>query len=417
MVQEVVGSRPIFHPKAVNIVSGFSFWPTLCFNLAFLNSGLTLTEQPSPLVLHLSSWYPSQIDDKLGNFVEQQISAIQSFEAGVVLHVQAAPFNRLEWRHDQEPPVCRVYFKAYLPILARYFALKRGLAFLRGLGYRFKLAHLHVAYPNGIACFGLLNQLPLVISEHYSGYNAKRLPSLSRTQKFLAMKIFNRAAKISAVSQALQEDLKAFGVLPEMVVIPNVVNTECFHFEKIAEKGPTWRLLHVSSLQESTKNISGLIVACEMLLSKQIDFHLSIGGDGDLAELERKLKQSKLEPHQYTILGSMTYQEVAQQMQQAHLFVLASHIESQGIVLLESLACGRPVVAPAVGGIPEIVSKEAGVLAKSSSAADLAEALEEALHNYDRFKPQEKALWVKERFSPKAIGQAFSSLYASVRPW
>ena len=44
------------------------------------------------------------------------------------------------------------------------------------------------------------------------------------------------------------------------------------------------------------------------------------------------------------------------------------------------------------------------------------EALEEALHNYDRFKPQEKALWVKERFSPKAIGQAFSSLYASVRP-
>ncbi len=80
-----------------------------------------------------------------------------------------------------------------------------------------------------------------------------------------------------------------------------------------------------------------------------------------------------------TFGGFVGQADVRDWLQRARLFVLPSLEEGQGVVVLEALACGTPVVASRVGGIPEMVTPEVGQLAAPGDAAGLAQAIWEAL--------------------------------------
>ena len=72
-------------------------------------------------------------------------------------------------------------------------------------------------------------------------------------------------------------------------------------------------------------------------------------------------------------------------MADADLFVLPSFYDSLGIVLIEAMACGVPVVATRCGGPEDIVDDKVGRLAAVGSAESLAEAIDEVLNGYDQF--------------------------------
>jgi glycosyltransferase involved in cell wall biosynthesis len=75
--------------------------------------------------------------------------------------------------------------------------------------------------------------------------------------------------------------------------------------------------------------------------------------------------------------GAATQKEVLSYWQQATVGILSSHNEGMPLCLMEAAACGVPVIAPAVGGIPELVKDGfTGLLTKPGDAQDLANALE-----------------------------------------
>jgi glycosyltransferase involved in cell wall biosynthesis len=98
-------------------------------------------------------------------------------------------------------------------------------------------------------------------------------------------------------------------------------------------------------------------------------------------------------------------------MRKADVFVLSSEWENLPCVLIEAMASGLPVVATNVGGIPEIMNDEVGMLVPPKDARALAQTLSNVLGHLDKYQGEKIACQAKRRFSYEAIGQLVHSLY------
>ena len=92
-------------------------------------------------------------------------------------------------------------------------------------------------------------------------------------------------------------------------------------------------------------------------------------------------------------------------------FVLPSHYETGGIVLLEAMACGLPVVATHVGALPEIVDESNGLLVQPNDKQALVEAMEQLCHTYYNYKGLREP--IVERYSKENVGKLIHQLYFS----
>jgi len=365
----------------------------------------------STSVLHLVSWYPSKVHPSLGNFVAEHVLAIQAKVPGAVLGAFAADANSIDYQIENGVPVCRVYFIKKLPFTSYLKALRKGYEELLSRGFHFDLAHLHVAYPAGLFLLNL--KLPYIITEHFSAYQKNRRKDLSLANRLVAKLIFNKAHFVTPVSDQLGLSLKDFGVKSPQITIGNVVNTNIFQYKTKVES-LSFRVLHISSLQESTKNISGIVSAFADFHQKFPLSSLSIGGDGQADELLMHIKDCQIPKEAYRILPALSKEEVAQEMQESDCFLLFSHIENQPVVILESLCIGRPVIATRVGGIAQLLDKSRGLLIEANNRDQLIEALSEMYHSHQNYGHKKMASIAQNEFGYEAIAEKFSEVYSNV---
>jgi len=366
-------------------------------------------------ILHIASWYPNPQDEKLGNFVEEHLKAINPYHKVVVLSAFEADKAEVHVEHEPFMQV-QVRYRKKWPVLSHYRALQKGYKFLLESGYQFHLAHLHVCWPSGIAFLGFLKKLPFIITEHYSGYKKERRHEWSARAQKMALKVFNKAEVFCPVSEDLGLALQDFGFKGRTQVIGNVVDKSIFQFQALSSEQGPFRLLHISSLQQETKNISGILNAFAKALRDDPELHLSIGGDGDLKKLEREISLRKIPAQNIEVLGAMDRTEVAAQMAASNAFLLFSFIENQPVVLLESLSVGRPVIATKVGGIPDFIGPEEGLLVHANEEAELVKAIHQLKAEYGKFSLERLAKKANDTHSFEAIGKKFAAIYASVLP-
>ena len=118
--------------------------------------------------------------------------------------------------------------------------------------------------------------------------------------------------------------------------------------------------------------------------------------------------------HKAIYLGVQSKREVLNWYQKATLFVCPSLSEPFGIVNLEALSCGTPVVASKVGGIPEVVrSNKNGVLVQPNKPVKLAGAIQFLLDNEKlrRKFGEEGRRWVVQNFSPEIVAKMLCKIY------
>lgn len=139
------------------------------------------------------------------------------------------------------------------------------------------------------------------------------------------------------------------------------------------------RLLCVGRLAEQKGQLL-LIEAAGLVRDRGIDFELVIVGDGPMrGEVERLIERLNL-IDRVRLAGWMSKPEVRQAVIEARVMVLPSFAEGLPVVLMESLALGRPVITTYVAGIPELVGPgETGWLVPPGSVEALVEAMVEAL--------------------------------------
>jgi glycosyltransferase involved in cell wall biosynthesis len=135
------------------------------------------------------------------------------------------------------------------------------------------------------------------------------------------------------------------------------------------------------------KGLPLLLAACDTLRSEGASFTVTIIGDGEMrAELEAEIQRRGLQDI-VGLAGIRSSSEIREHVLQSRAFVLPSFAEGLPVVLMESLALGRPVITTAIAGIPELVDSECGWIIPAGSEEALVEAMIAAL----RASPKELA--------------------------
>lgn len=142
---------------------------------------------------------------------------------------------------------------------------------------------------------------------------------------------------------------------------------------------PKSRLVAVGRLSEQKGHLV-LLKALAPLAREGLPFRLTLAGDGPLRpQLERSIRELGLEQH-VELAGWMSNAEVRTAIREARALVLPSFAEGLPVVLMESLALGRPVVATHIAGIPELVAdRDCGWLVPAGSVDRLADAIRQCL--------------------------------------
>jgi glycosyltransferase involved in cell wall biosynthesis len=113
-------------------------------------------------------------------------------------------------------------------------------------------------------------------------------------------------------------------------------------------------------------------------------------------------------------VGKKLPPELTRYMQESAVLVLPSRAESLGLVLVESLACGTPVVATRCGGPEDIVDDQVGVLVAPEDPEALARGIEQVIDQRDRYDPALLRRRALERFGIEVVGRRLRDVYENV---
>jgi glycosyltransferase involved in cell wall biosynthesis len=294
----------------------------------------------------------------------------------------------------------------------KFIGFKKGIAHLKAKNlFHFDMVHLNVIWPDGWQALYLKRffHLPYIITEHWTGYNKSLRPDTPARVKWLARPVAKGAACICPVSEDLANSMRQFGLEGNYNVVPNVVDTDLFVLhDKSKDK---LRFLHVSSLVDEQKNISGILKAWKESYSKRTDIHLTLGGDGPWEYWKEESKKLGIPEESIAFFGELPWSGIAELMQQSHALLMFSRYENLPCVIVEALASGMQVVSSRVGGIAEHISKERGVLVTSENHDELVNALVNFKFDTDQNTSNALRAYAVSHFSKPAIAKAFTEVY------
>ncbi len=240
------------------------------------------------------------------------------------------------------------------------------------------------AYPDGFANLltGRLFSIPVVISCRGSDINYLARKRLHRA---LIRWTLCRAALVLSVSEALKREIVALGVpADKVIVIPNGIEAEKFQPLPPAEARhrlnlePDRRYVVSVSRLSHEKGLDILLNALALMRDQTV--HLLLVGGGAERSALKALAQRLGIAARVTFVGDTTHTQIPLWLNAADLFVLPSRTEGWPNVLMEALACGKPVVGTNVGGIPEIIdSTTLGHIVPAEDPQALADAMDTAL--------------------------------------
>jgi glycosyltransferase involved in cell wall biosynthesis len=332
-------------------------------------------------------------------------------------------WTRLDWaEHDGVPVQYVPHHVGWAARLLRREEPYRDAVVRAGCRLRrdfdFDLIHAHTAHPDGFAARALarLCGRPLVITEHTNPFSClTREPSLRR--KTLAA--LAAARRVWCVSDALTEEVR--GYFPadrrgHVATLHNGVDTAFFRPPTSWRPDPAApKLLFVGFLVEA-KNVPLLLRAFARLRDAVPGAHLTLAGDGPLrGPIGQEVAALGL-GGAVTFRGACSRAEVAALMrEECDLFVLASRCETFGVVLIEALASGKPVVATRCGGPDGIVIESfLGALCEVNDVAALAECLRATTARLLGFDPTRIRRHAVEKFDYAGLAAALARHYEEV---
>lgn len=389
-------------------------------------------------ILSFTTLFPNAAQPIHGVFVEnrlRQLAATGEVEVRVVAPVPWFPFkgawagaygkfaraphretrHGLSVLHPRYPVIPKIGVSAAPALLA--WTVRPLIARIISEGYDFDLLDAHYFYPDGVAAAMLGDWFgkPVVITGR--GTDLNYLPKFPLPRKQIQWAA-GRAAAMITVCQALKDSLVELGVSETRVtVLRNGVDLALFRpLHREAERaamrdkfGMKHGMALVSVGQLIERKGHHLIIAALRALP---GIQLFIAGDGpDRANLRRLAEECGVAERVH-LLGVVPHADLPGLYAAADISVLASSREGWANVLLESMACGTPVVASRIWGTPEVVADSAaGVLMPERSPAGVAEGVKALL----RQLPERAATRrYAERFSWEATTNGQLRLFRAV---
>ena len=360
-----------------------------------------------------------------GIFVKEQVKYLKNYFDSINViapttiwkeHLQKKRFVDYSWDnvHVHYPIIANFPFP-YVPQRLKRSWIQieaRGLLnSIKNEGIQFDLIHAHYTwYPGAVA--GELKKkfgTPLVITEHTSVTLEK---ALDRKDPYFINTWKNCSAVIS-VNRKFTSYLSKFN--KKSIYVPNGFDEETIYLQDKLDCRKRLNIdsginviLSLGSL-EDVKGHKYLIEAMNEMLKKRKDVLCLIGGSGPLKRMLQDMIEDKAMSSYVKLIGQIPRKDISTLINACDIFVLPSLSESFGIVQIEALACGKPVVATRNGGSEEIIiSEDYGYLVEPGNEMQLAEKLSLAL---DKEWNEERIRDYASGFSWKKIAAKIVSIY------
>ena len=266
--------------------------------------------------------------------------------------------------------------------------------------------HAHSAFWGGISAAFVAKKynIPFVLTEHSSLKNSVYVKD--SYYKYIK-EAYDSADKLITVGNGLKKELENY-TDNNIEVIHNLVDFSKFKVKE-TEKHEGVKLFSLAYLVEG-KGMEALIKAFNEAF-KDENVTLKIGGDGEKRhELEALIKELNLES-KVELLGMLSREEVVSEINNCDGFVLASEHETFGVVYIEAMALGKPVLGTKNGGAEDIIRDYNGILVENKNHKELVKGLKEFVHNinsYDKTLIREMCI---NNYNEDVIVQKIEDIY------
>jgi len=275
------------------------------------------------------------------------------------------------------------------------------------------LIHAHVSYPGGFAAMKLKEKfkVPYIITEHMGPFPFAIYLKNGRLSDKISLPLQN-ADRIISVSNSSADEIKSFGInVP--VVIPNSVNENIFVPLVGQSNKDKVKFLTVSTFIE-TKGIKELMESILLPEGESSNCEFTIAGTGHMDKFIEEFILINDLKDKIKLVKNPSREKVIELFRQCDAFILPSHYESFGIVFIEAMACGKPVIATDCGGPSDFVNKENGVLVEVGNVAQISEAISFMAENLNMFDSKKIRQFFMNNFSRKVVCSKIVSLYKEV---
>ena len=396
-------------------------------------------------VFFIPSWYPTKDRPIAGCFLREQALALGHFGEGtrvsVSLHGTGSylldprspkellrrllRFVRTPRRNTKavapnvveiERPILEWSMRAGGNLRGMLRSHCANFADAEGIHGRVDLIHAHVGFPAGWISWQLALRFrrPFIITEHMGPFP---LPSRilqkadgSMTERLSAP--FLASKKNVAVSPALARVMGSFGI-PRLTVIPDVVDEERFVAGSSMRSDHDFVFFSLCHLV-AEKGVDDLLKAARLAMAELPAMRLVIGGDGPMRENLEALAKHLNIADRVSWLGQVDPAAAPSFYRSCDAFILPSRGETFGVVYVEALACGKPVIATRCGGPEAIVHEGNGLLVPIGDVQAIASAMVKVARSSDRYNADDIRNDFMKRFSRPAVVGQLLTLYRSV---
>ncbi len=378
-------------------------------------------------VLIYSRGYPNPIEPGRSAFVREIIRFLPSeINIAVVAPVpfflsqrmknsaQKIPLMRIDRIGEREVEVWHPRFPllpknllrpAVARLQARFtYSCVKGIRDQSGID----LIHANWGFPDGCAVFWLSRKLgiPYVLTEHQGA-----IGDLLKIKYYnhLLGRSYRGSLKFILVSESLNEPLSQVeGGIPEPEIIPTGIDTQ--RFTTTTKRPRPEKLVYIGNLIPE-KGVQYLLRALKLLLDKSKDYSLHIIGAGKYRpELEKEVTALSL-GQKVVFKGAVAAEAIPSLLYDYDVLVLPTMVESFGLVLIEAMAAGLPVISTCSGGPEKIVTPETGILVQPGSEVALADAILALEDRWDEFDPLKIRAICQQRFDLGKLVPRLAQLY------
>jgi len=272
-------------------------------------------------------------------------------------------------------------------------------------------------------------KIPVVQSYHtmFEEYINVYLPWFPKKLNYLIFKFWTRSTakhsdQLIAPTEEMAKKLSRAVGYRNIHVLPTGLDLELFSKDKTHPRPGVFRtispetkkLLYVGRLGQE-KNVQFLFPVLRRLLDQGLDVHLVIIGDGPgKASFQKEVNQQSLENY-VSFLGYIPRTEVVGAFFESDVFVFPSKTETQGLVTLESMACGTPVVAIGEMGTKEVMRGDNGGFMVSDNQEEFFEKTLALLTEEKLYQQKAKeALQYVKGWSSRALAEKLIAIYQNL---
>ena len=377
-------------------------------------------------VLFVTRGWPTKEYLMLGNYEAVQAKALA--RKGVDVTV----LNFTSWRSIYHAFTCRkpyifiedgvrvIQIEGFMPIIPHLLDSKRRRQnakklfvkffckrFIREYG-PFDIVHAHTLYIADLAsAFKKKCELPFVITEHWSKLNYEDIDTESKEMA----KVYKVADIVIAVSKMLADSLNSkFGI--QCRVIHNMVPDSFFDGMANSRENGVVKFIATGALF-NRKGIDILVKSIANAKHRQ-DCQLTIIGEGvERENIQKCIDENNLR-NQVKMVGLKTPEEVALLLEEADCFALTSRRETFGIVYIEAMAKGLPVIATICGGPESFVNEKNGLLVPVEDVEATANAIDYMVEHHYEYDHKQIQQFCYDNFSQDRIADQIIDVYNEV---